>query len=83
MGCGILDTDLVAAVDLMVMSWVQLVLRKKWMCEKAISRANNLYTDNSSIVVVNNVLGKVIKNVRLSIRQGDKASMEWFTYVWN
>ena len=79
-GCGILDTDLIAAFDWMVMSWVQLVLRKKGMCEEAISRATNLYTDNFSIVVVNNVSGKVIKNVRLSIRQGDKASMEWFTY---
>ena len=30
--------------------------------------------------MVNNVVGKTIANIRLSIRQGDKASMEWFTY---
>ena len=64
----------------MVLTWVQLVLRKKGMCEEAISRATNLYSDNISIVVVNNMMGKVIKNVRLSIRQGDKSSMEWFTF---
>ena len=79
-GCGILDTDLIAAFDWMVMNWVKLVLARKGMCEEAIARIANLYSDNLSIVVVNNVLGKVIKNTRLSIRQGDKASMEWFTY---
>ena len=79
-GCGILDTDLIAAFDWMVMSWVQMVLRKKGMCEEAIRRATNLYSDSYSIVVVNNVLRKVIQNTRLSIRQGDKASMEWFTF---
>ena len=64
----------------MVMTWVQLVLAKKGMCEEAIARISNLYSNNLPIVVVNNVLGRVIHNVRLSIRQGDKASMEWFTY---
>ena len=64
----------------MVMNWVKLVLARKGMCEEAIARISNLYSDNLSIVVVNNVLGKVIQNIRLSIRQGDKASMEWFTY---
>ena len=45
-GCGILDTDLIAAFDWMVMSWVQMVLRKKGMCEEAIRRATNLYSDS-------------------------------------
>jgi hypothetical protein len=80
LGCGILDTDLIAAFDWMVMPWVQLVLAKKGMSEQAIDRATNLYRDSLSIVVVNNVLGRVIPNNRLSIRQGDKASMEWFTF---
>ena len=79
-GCGILDTDLVAAFDWMVMDWVKLVLAKKGMCEEAIARISNLYSNSLSIVVVNNVLGRAINNIRLSIRQGDKASMEWFTY---
>ena len=30
--------------------------------------------------MVNNVLGSAIPNIRQSIRQGDKASMEWFTF---
>ena len=79
-GCGILDTDLIAAFDWMVMSWVLKVLEKKGMCAEAIARAYNLYSENMSIVVVNNVLGRVIHNIRLSIRQGDKSSMEWFSY---
>ena len=62
------------------MPWVQLVLAKKGMCTEAINRATNLYSDSLSIVVVNNVLGRTIPNTRQSIRQGDKASMEWFTY---
>ena len=77
-GCGILDTDLVAAFDWMVMDWVKMVLAKKGMCEEAISRISN--SESLSIIVVNNVLGRYIKNIRHSIRQGDKASMEWFTY---
>ena len=50
------------------------------MCGEAIARISNLYSNSVSIVVVNNVLGKAIHNTRLSIRQGDKASMKWFTY---
>jgi hypothetical protein len=64
----------------MTMTWVRLVLRKKGMREEAINRVTNLYADGISIVVVNNILGRVVKNNRMSIRQGDKASMEWFTY---
>ena len=71
-GCGILDTDLIAAFDWMVMPWVQLVLSKKGMCEEAIERITNLYTNNVSVIVVNNVVGKMIPNIRLSIRQGDR-----------
>ena len=80
LGCGILDTDLIAAFDWMVMSWVKMVLAKKGLCEEALNRATNLYGDSLSIVVVNNVLGRAIPNIRESIRQGDKASMEWFTF---
>ena len=62
------------------MPCVQLVLEKKGLCREAILRASNLYKDSVSIVIVNNISGRVIPNTRLSIRQGDKASMEWFTY---
>ena len=47
---------------------------------EAIDRISNLYTNSRSIIVVNNVLGRAIPNIRQSIRQGDKASMEWFTF---
>ena len=64
----------------MVMDWVKLVLDKKGMCQEAIDRISNLYSESLSIIVVNNVLGRSINNIRLSIRQGGKASMECFTY---
>ena len=64
-GCGILDTDLIAAFDWMVMDWVKLVLAKKGMCEEAIARISNLYSESLSIVVVNNVPGRAINNQAL------------------
>ena len=64
----------------MVMPWVQLVLAKKGMCEEALRKITDLYTNCISIIVVNNALGKAIPNIRQSIRQGDKPSMDWFTY---
>ena len=79
-GCGIADTDYQAAFDYLVMSWVFLVLRKKGVSQKAIKRLRNLYQDNLSIIVVNNIEGKCIKNIRLSLRQGDILSMFFFAY---
>ena len=68
-GCGIADTDYQAAFDFLVMSWVFMVLKKKGVRQAIIDRLSNLYQDNWSIVVVNNVEGKCIKNNRLSLRQ--------------
>ena len=79
-GCGILDTDYMAAFDFLVMQWVFKVLLKKGLSELVISRLKNLYTDNITIVVVNNVQGKSFLNNRLSLRQGDVPSMNWFAY---
>ena len=50
-GCGILDTDYMAAFDYLVMHWVFKVLSKKGLCDQVISRLQNLYTDNITIVV--------------------------------
>ena len=47
-----------AAFDFLVMSWVFQVLRKKGLNEAVINRLANLYKDNVSIVVVNNIQGK-------------------------
>ena len=57
-GCGIVDMDYQAAFDFLVMNWVFLVLQKKGVSEAVINRLRNLYTDNISIVVVNNIEGK-------------------------
>ena len=48
--------------------------------EQVISRYKNLYEDNVSLVVVNNIIGKAVKNNRQSIRQGDKFAMELFSF---
>ena len=57
-----------------------MVLSKKGLCDKVINRLVNLYRDNITIVVVNNVLGKSFLNHRWSLRQGDVPSMHWFAY---
>ena len=69
MGCGILDTDLVAAFDWLCMDWVQLVLLKKGMAREAVARITNLYHNNITIIVVNNKLGRPIQNRRHSLKQ--------------
>ena len=79
-GCGILDTDLIAAFDFLCMDWVYMVLDKKGLDRKVISRLRNLYMDSYTITVVNNIQGKAIKNTRLSLRQGDLPSMHFFSY---
>ena len=51
-GVGIIDNDYMAAFDFLVMSWVFQVLEKKGLSVAVIDRLKNLYTDNTSIVVV-------------------------------
>ena len=70
-GCGILDTDLIAAFDFMCLDWAFMVLEKKGLDRGAINRLRNLYRENISVIVVNNIPGKAVKNIRMSLRQGD------------
>ena len=79
-GCGILDTDLIAAFDWLCLDWGYKVLEKKGLTMDVIMRLQNLYRDNLAVVVVNNVQGRCIKNVRLSLKQGDLPSMHLFSY---
>ena len=72
--------DYEAAFDYLVMHWVFKVLRKKGVSHEVIKRLENLYQDNISIVVVNNISGKAIKNNRMSLRQGDIPSMFFFAF---
>ena len=60
-GCGILDTDLIAAFDYMCLDWVFMVLDRKGLDRRVINRLTNLYKDNFSVVVVNNVPGKSVQ----------------------
>ena len=79
-GCGILDTDLVAAFCNMVLTWCLQVMERKGVSPEVIKRFRNLYEKNYSIIVVNNIPGRCIENIRLSVRQGDKCAMEIFTF---
>ena len=64
----------------MVMLWVFKVLLAKGLEPAVISRLKNIYKDNITVVVVNNVLGKSFINNRWSMRQGDLPSVYWFAY---
>ena len=79
-GCGILDTDLVAGFDFMSLSWCLRILEKKGACPELIARLRNLYSKNYSVVVVNNIPGAAVENIRLTLRQGDDPSMELFSF---
>ena len=79
-GCGILDTDLVAGFDYMTLIWCLKVLEKKGANSEFIARLKNLYSNNLSVIVVNNIHGAAVPNVRLTLRQGDVPSMELFCF---
>ena len=64
----------------MYLDWVYMVPKKKGLDKKVIRRLQNLYKDNLTIVVINNVQGKSVKNIRLSLRQGDLPSMHFFAF---
>ena len=79
LGCAILDLDFIAAFDRQAFSWVFAVLKAKGVAEDIIARIRNIYGDSVTIPVVNNQRGKVIRNVRGSLRQGCPGSMGWFS----
>ena len=78
--CGMLDTDLIAAFDNMVSTWCFQVMSRKGLDDEVIARYRNLYDNNISIIVVNGIQCRKIKNVRQSVRQGHKFSMEIFAF---
>ena len=80
LGCGIADTDFVAAFDWLVLSWVWKVLLKLGFDRNVVNRIQSLYQDSVTIVVVNSILGRVLVDLRGSLRQGGCASMEWFSF---
>ena len=67
-----------AGFDWLDMSWVYLVLAKKGVGSDVIDRLQRLYTVSTTVVVINNVMGKSFPNIRGSLRQGDVPSMLWF-----
>ena len=79
-GCGIADTDFVAAFDWLVLSWVWQVLDKLGVDSSVLNRVKSLYEDSITITVVNNIFGRVFLDKRGSLRQGGCASMEWFCF---
>ena len=79
-GCGILDTDLIAGFDYMNLTWCLKVLEMKGAAPAFLKRLVNLYSNNISVVVVNNTAGAAVQNIRLTLRQGDIPSMELFCF---
>ena len=79
-GCGIADNDFEAAFDFLCLDWVKLVLKKKGLAEEALERFSNIYAEGITIPVINNIPGKPLQNIRLSLRQGDRPSGVWFCY---
>ena len=57
-----------------------MVLEKKGLDRRVIGRLKNLYRESISVVVVNNLQVKAIKNIRQSLCQGDLPSMTLFGY---
>ena len=41
---------------------------------------SSTYKDNISVIVVNNIPGKTVRNIRMSLRQGDLPSMHLFSF---
>ena len=64
----------------MNLSWCLKVLEKKGAAKGFLQRLTNLYSNNLSVVVVNNVAGAAVENLRLTLRQGDIPSMELFCF---
>jgi hypothetical protein len=60
------------------MSWVYRVLLRKGVSQEVITRIQRLYGDSTTVVVINNMLGRAFPNNRGSLRQGDVPSMFWF-----
>ena len=79
-GCGIADTDFVAAFDWLVLSWVWKVLLRLGVDPQVVRRVQGLYQDSITIVVVNNSHGRILHDKRSSLRQGGCASMDWFCF---
>ena len=75
-GCGILDTDLIAAFDWLCLNWTYKVLIRKGLEKQVIRRLENLYSNSVSIVVVNNVHGK-------SFREGFKKNINYFHGIFH
>ena len=67
-------TDIEAAFCNIVLTWCYQVMKMKGL---------RICSDHFSIVVLNNIAGRCIKNASLTIRQGDKFSIEMFTYGMN
>ena len=64
----------------MNLTWCLQVLKKKGAAQGFLERLANLYSNNLSIVVVNNTAGAAVENIRLTLRQGDIPSMELFCF---
>ena len=78
-GWGILDTDLVEYLDFLCLDWVYKVLEKKGLNRQVILRLQSTRTIYQWWWPTM-CKDKAVKNIRLSLRQGDLPSVHFFSY---
>ena len=77
--CGLADLDMVAAFNLVSMTWICMVLLAKGLSHQNVERFRKMYKTAVIRVVVNNEVGREIK-IRRCVRQGAPPSMLLFLY---
>jgi len=63
------------------MEWVFKVLKKKDLSPLSIERIKRYYEDSITVPIVNCIPGRKIRNLRVTLRQGDCPSSLWFGYA--
>ena len=81
-GGYLMDSDYEAGFDWLTLEWVWLVLLAKGCDNRVVDRYKRLYQGRETLVVVNNIVGESIPNIRGSLAQGDRPSMYFFASGW-
>ena len=66
-----MDLDFQSAFDFLCMDWVYAVFKKKGLDKRIIDRIKGYYAESYTIPIVNNIPTRTIKNIRITLRQGD------------
>ena len=80
-GAAICDLDFQKAFDFLSVSWSWKVYRKKNASEKFTNFLENLYSNNFTHTLINDVIQPKIENKRLALAQGDGLSCFTFNFA--